>query len=465
MSAASRGAPQPLREPTAAAAALAADPAPVREPATAVAVAADPAPVLDPGGAGRPAPGAAATAPVPVLFVITTTDFGGTESFLEQLVARLDRGRFQPLVCSLCPPGRAAQRMLDAGVPVETLGMAARPRPHQLLAAAWRLARLLDRRQVALVHALLYRANVVTALACRLSRRRPLMLWGQHSQIATSEGRWTATAARWTRPLADRIVCVAAAVKESLVAAERLPRDRIEVIANGVAAERYQRTDGRALRTRLGLAPGTLLAGTVGRLAPEKGLSHLLEAAALARARGLPLALALAGDGPDRAALERHAARLGLAPHVHFLGFQRHPETLYSAFDVFVLSSLEEASPLALLEAMASGCPVIATAVGGIPEILGHGPAGADRAAADGAAAADSVAAADGIPDTPLDGAACGLLVPPASPGALARALGQLAAQPDLRRFLGAQARSRILAHYDLAVMVRRHEQLYLSLL
>jgi len=378
-------------------------------------------------------PRPAAAGCVPLLYVITTTDFGGTESFVEHLVAGLDRRRFSPLVCSLCPPGRAGQRIAGAGVPVESLGMAVRPRPRQLLVGAWRLARLIERRQVALVHALLYRANVVAAAACRLTRNRPLLIWGQHSQIATSESWWAATAARWTRPGADRIVAVASAVKDSLAAAERIPRDRIAVIGNGVDADRFRPGDGRPWRARLGFAAESVVVGAVGRLAPEKGLRFLLEAVALGRARGLPLALALVGEGPDRAGLERQAERLGIAAHVRFLGFQRQLEALYPAFDVFAMPSLEEASPMALLEAMACGCAVVASAVGGVPEILAAGRGG--------------------------------LLVEPAAPGELARALAQLAAEPELRRHLAAFARARILAGYDLPAMIRRHEQLYLSLL
>jgi glycosyltransferase involved in cell wall biosynthesis len=396
-------------------------------------------PEPEPRAESGPEPGSGRVGGVPLLFVITTTDFGGTENFLEHLVSGLDRGRFSPLVCSLCAPGRAGQRIAAAGVPVESLGMAARPRPHQLLAGAWRLASLIERRQVALVHALLYRANVVAAAACRLVRRRPVLIWGQHSQIATSEGWWAATAARWTRPGADRIVAVAEAVKDSLAAAERIPRDRIAVIGNGVDAARFRpagvTSPGAAARERLrpGLDPGAMVVGAVGRLAPEKGLPFLIEAVALGRARGLPLDLVLVGEGPGRASLERDAERRGLADHVCFLGFQRHLETIYPAFDVFAMPSLEEASPMALLEAMACGCAVVASAVGGVPEILAGGR--------------------------------CGLLVEPSSPGALAGAFARLAAEPDLRRHLAAEARARILADYDLPAMIRRHEQLYLSLL
>ncbi len=376
--------------------------------------------------------GPLAAAPIRVLFVITTSDFGGSEGFLEQLVAGLDRERFSPCVCSLCPPGRVGRRIAAAGIPVESLGMSAAPRLDELLGGSLRLARRLDRDAVDLVHGLLYRANTVAAVACRLARRRPPMMWGQHSVLATA-GRGTALAARWTRPLATRVVAVAGALRDAVVATGQVSAERVVVICNGIDVERFRPADGGARRRALGLDPGAVVVGGVGRLAPEKGFAVLLEAVARVRAAGVPIALVLAGEGPERAALERHAARLGIAGCVRLLGFQDGLESLYPAFDVFAMSSLEEGSPMALLEAMSCGCAVVATPVGGVAEIV--------------------------------EPERSGLLVEPASAAELAVALQRLAADPAWRRELGAAARRRIVSGFDLAAMVRRHESLYLSLL
>jgi glycosyltransferase involved in cell wall biosynthesis len=371
--------------------------------------------------------------PAAIAFVITSTDFGGTEEFLDQLAARLDRTRFEPVVVSLRAPGRVAEAMAARGVAVETLGMSGRPRPSELLAGARRLARLFDRRQVELVHSFLYRGNVVAMLAARRARRRPLAVWGQHSLIATSEGRLTAMAARWTLPLADRVVAVADAVRDMLVGVDHVPPERIEVIGNGVDSARFRPADGGAVRRALGLPPDAVVVGTVGRLVPEKGQRSLVEAVALGCRRGLPLALVVAGDGPERAALAALADRLGIGPRVHLLGFQRELPRLYPAFDLFVLSSLEEASPLALLEAMACGVPAVVTPVGGMPAIIDRGE--------------------------------CGLLAASGAPGDLLRPIARLAAEPALRRCLGQAGRHRIEREYDLAVTVRRHEELYEAML
>ncbi len=371
-------------------------------------------------------------APARVLYVITTSDFGGGESFLERLVERLDRRRVSPRVCSLCPAGRAGRRIAAAGVPVASLGMSARPRGGELAAGALALARQIDAEGIDLVHGLLYRANAVAALACRLARRRPPMVWGQHSVLST-EGRGTALAARWTRPLATRVVAVAGALRDEVVARGRIPPGRVVVIGNGVDVERFVPADGGERRRALGLAPADVVVGGVGRLAPEKGFAVLVEAVALARAAGAPLALVLAGDGPERGALERLAARRRIGGSVRLLGFDAAPEALYPAFDIFALPSLEEGSPLALLEAMACGRAAVATPVGGVAEIV--------------------------------EPERSGLLVEAGSAAALAGALRRLAADADWRRELGAAARRRAVESFDLAAMVRRHESLYLSLL
>lgn len=372
--------------------------------------------------------------PFSVMFVITTSDFGGTEHFLEQLVTRLDRKRFSPRVCSLCPPGRVGLRLAAAGVPVDSLALSARPRPHELVAGALRLGRLIERRRTDLIHSLLYRANVLAAVAARMARRRPRTIWGQHSVLAT-EKRGTALAARWTRPLSSRVVAVAEALRQAVIESGRVDRERVVVIGNGVDAGRFRVTDGGAQRRALGLGVNTVVVGGVGRLSPEKGFDRLIEAVALARAGGAPLALVLAGDGPERRRLERLAVEVGLDGHVRFLGFRPQLETLYPVFDVFALASFEEGSPIALLEAMACGRAVVATPVGGVPEILRGGRE------------------------------ECGLMVETGSAAAMASALRWLAFDPMLRRELGAAARRRVLASFDLPAMVQKHEELYWSLL
>jgi glycosyltransferase involved in cell wall biosynthesis len=163
----------------------------------------------------------------------------------------------------------------------------------------------------------------------------------------------------------------------------------------------------------------------------QKGHTLLLQAAAACRARGLALALAIAGEGPLHAELEAQARAAGLGTSVRLLGRRSDVRELMRACDVFVFPSLYEAFGVALLEAMACGAAVVASRVGGIPEIVEDG--------------------------------ASGLLVPPADPAALADAIACLAERPDRRRALGRAARLRAEA-FDIRETVRRLESLYARL-
>jgi glycosyltransferase involved in cell wall biosynthesis len=187
------------------------------------------------------------------------------------------------------------------------------------------------------------------------------------------------------------------------------------------------------LRDRLGLEPNAIVVGGVGRMSPEKGFHHLVESVALARAQGPNLDLVFAGDGPERHRLERDTRTLGLEGHVHFLGVQQDPRPVYAAMDVFALPSLEEGSPNALLEAMACGRAVVATRVGGVPEIVEH-----ERS---------------------------GLLVEPGSPPVFAVALKRLAIDPVLRQRLAHAATRRVRERFDISRMVAKHAALYRDLL
>ena len=175
------------------------------------------------------------------------------------------------------------------------------------------------------------------------------------------------------------------------------------------------------------------MVGSLGRLHPQKGFSDLLTAFAQVRQRIPSVRLFVAGDGELRDDLEAQARSLGMAAVVTFAGVRADVSEVLAALDVFVLPSLWEGMPNAVLEAMASGLPVVATAVGGTPEVV-----------------------VDGV---------TGLLVPPQDPGALAQAIGHLLRDPDLRRRMGRAGRRRVEEHFDVRETVRQVESLYETLL
>lgn len=240
--------------------------------------------------------------------------------------------------------------------------------------------------------------------------------------VMTLHGEASRTYHRVTTSLTlDHLVAVSTRVAESWREKHpRFPSERLTTIDNGVAV-------GASFLPRppLGSLPTILV---VARLDPIKDLGTALRAIALLRARR-PVRLVIAGDGIERAPLEAEARNLGISDAVEFLGMVHDVAPLYAAADLFCLSSISEGMSLAILEAMSAGVPVVATDVGGTPDILTDG--------------------------------GTGLLVPPQDPAAMAHALGRLLDDVALRRRLAEAAWSRVAQRYSIAATAQRYVELY----
>lgn len=206
-------------------------------------------------------------------------------------------------------------------------------------------------------------------------------------------------------------------------------RSAIAMISNGV---RHTAADGAPVRDELRLRAGDRLLVSVGNLYPVKGHVHLIDALALLADRHPTVHLAICGRGDLEEALLSRAREHRLT-NVHLLGLRSDVAAVLAAADVFVLPSLSEGLPLALLEAMFAGCPIVASDVGEVAAALGRGEAGA--------------------------------LVPPGDPAALAASLDDLLSHPDRARVLGERARARAAAEYDVSHMVRCYRSIYDRLL
>jgi glycosyltransferase involved in cell wall biosynthesis/ribosomal protein S18 acetylase RimI-like enzyme len=212
------------------------------------------------------------------------------------------------------------------------------------------------------------------------------------------------------------------------------PPRKIEAIPNGITPDTPSgRLDPAELRSKIGVGPGELLILSSTRLAWDKGLQHLIEAAAMLP-RGNPIyRVVIAGDGPARAGLEQMARARGVLDRVSFLGFREDVVDLLEAADVVVLPSLREGMSMSLLEAMAAGKPIIMTSIGSNREVAAH--------------------------------AEMALLVPPANAAALADAIQRAAREPERMAGLAANARSLFEANYTEERMLNAYRQLYLNLL
>ena len=299
------------------------------------------------------------------------------------------------------------------------------------LLAAWRLARLLRAERVDILHTHTHLAgNVLGRIAGRVAGARVIT----HAHIEGVFNRRPAIARaqraleRLTSPLSSRIVAVSESTRQALIRAG-IPDRTVVTIPNGVEL-RPPAGSRERIRAELGIPSDATVVGSVGRLCDVKGQRELLDAVA-----GLPgLWVALVGvdleqGGAYEDLLRRRARDLGLADRTVFTGYREDVPALLEALDVFVLPSWIEGMPLVVLEAMAASLPVVATPVGGTPELVSDGETG--------------------------------YLVPVREPAALEEALTRLTADPELARRFGAAGRERVERNFSLEASTRRVLSLY----
>jgi glycosyltransferase involved in cell wall biosynthesis len=240
---------------------------------------------------------------------------------------------------------------------------------------------------------------------------------------------------RMAAPITDRLIVVSRAnLREGMASGIGRAR-QYAVVRSGVDAAAF-RNAGRgrdAVRAELGCEPRHVLVGTVACLKPQKGPLDFVRAAAAAHARCDRLRFVMAGDGELRAEVEALVRQLGLGGVVRVLGWRRDVADLLHAMDIFLLTSRFEGLPRSVLQAMAAGVPVVATAVDGTPEVVRDGRSG--------------------------------LLVPPENPEAAADRVLELVADADLRRRCVDEARRALDDGFDIHRMVRDLERIYISLL
>jgi glycosyltransferase involved in cell wall biosynthesis len=340
-----------------------------------------------------------------VVQLVATGTNGGAQEHVHALLSRIDRDRHDVRVISLSD-GSAVRRWRSLGIHVEVIEMA------DDAATAAAVADLLVRWRTQVVHGHMYRAEVVSVAAADLVRarggNRPYLIETIHSSRIRSQADRDLLV-RLT-PSMDRLVAVSRAIVTKLHREGRADLAPIELIHNGVDLARYDHTEACCtLPEEYGFPEGTPMVGVVARLEPEKGHATLLEAWPRVSAQVPAARLLVVGEGSLRETLERQAADLGLlgAPcdvegmvgtrgarpgaSVVFTGRREDVPAVAAALDVAVLPSYREALGLVILEAMALGRPVVASDVGGIPELVEDGVTGLLVPPRDPASLADAV--------------------------------------------------------------------------
>ncbi len=367
-----------------------------------------------------------------VLLLIDSFQMGGAERITTALLPHLDRSRVIPIVCTLRSRGDSPLSAQLGDVPRYNLGARRMLDP----VAFQKLLRLLRTQHIDLIHAQLQDSTVLAVAAHKLTGIPVVVtrhLIGDDHLGGGANRNWRQRMRNDLEKLSvrsgvARVITVSNATRDNYADLTGLPLSRFRTIYNGIDLDRFEpAADKTSRRQELGLPTDGALVTMVGVLRPGKGHEVAIEAA-----RHLPGAhFLLVGDGePEYRARLEDQARL-LTHRVHFLGQRMDVAAILSASDIFVLPSDSEALPTVLIEAGASALPVVASHVGGVPEII-----------------------EDGI---------TGILIPPQDPQALANAVKRLICDPSLVRRMGDQAYQRVHARFTLSSQTRELIDLYES--
>jgi glycosyltransferase involved in cell wall biosynthesis len=351
-----------------------------------------------------------------ILQLLATGGNGGAQESYTGLLLRLDRSRYEVRALSLSS-GSAVHRLRRLGLSVEVLDTEEDER------AVRELAAYLRREEIDLVHAHMYRAEVIGTRAA-VAARTPVVMATVHSSRVRSAADVEALAA--LTPHMDRLIVPSASIQAKVIREGRGGAE-FSVIPNGIDLSRFSTpAPPCSLRDDFGIPCDAFLAGVVARLEPEKGHAYLIDAWPRVLSRVPDAWLAIVGEGSEADALQARARGL---EHIVFTGRRDDISAVTADLSVAVLPSLREAQGISILEAMARCRPVVASAVGGIPEVITSG----------------------------VDG----LLVPPASPADLADAIVSLARSPELRERLGRAGRATVVERFSIDAQVRRIEEVY----
>jgi glycosyltransferase involved in cell wall biosynthesis len=384
--------------------------------------------------------------PIRVLRVIARLNMGGPALHVTYLARGLaERGYETTLVAGDVGRGEESMAFVAerAGVEVVRLpGLSRDLSPVHDAVAAWRIARIIRRVRPDVVHTHTAKAGAIGRVAALLAGpgRRPVVVHTFHGHVlrgyfgtaGTLLFRAIETAlARVT----DRLIAVSPEVRDELVGLHVAPREKFSVVRLGIELEPRVRFEGDAaeVRRRHGIPADKFVVGWFGRMTAVKRTDDLLTMLAGVRVRGIDALLLLVGDGDDRERLEQRAHDLGLARSCLFVGYQEDVAPWYAICDAVVLTSASEGTPVTIIEALAAGRPVVATRVGGVPDVVDEGETG--------------------------------FLVRPRDTHALAERLEILAGDPQRGVAMGELGRQRVLERYAVDRLVSDVDALYRELL
>jgi glycosyltransferase involved in cell wall biosynthesis len=381
-----------------------------------------------------------------VLRVIARLNMGGPAIHVANLAAGLQtRGYQTTLVAGTLARGEDSMAFLAERLGVDVVSVPEMERevaPLLDARSAGRLAAIIRGLRPHVLHTHTAKAGAIARAAAVLAgdARPPIVVHTFHGHVL--KGYFGPARTGFFRHVertlargSDVLVAVSPEVRDDLVELGVAPREKFAVVRLGIPLEERlgDPTADLDYRALYGIPREAFVVGWVGRMTGVKDTGSVLDIVRATRDLGIDAVACLVGDGPDRETLEQQAYELGIARHTYFVGYQPDVAGYYRLFDVFVLPSVNEGTPVSAIEALASGTPVVANRVGGVPDVVRHG----------------------------MDG----FLVEPGAVEEAARRVADLARDDALRAKLGASGRERVLRRYSVERLVDDVDRLYRSLL
>ncbi len=366
-----------------------------------------------------------------VLHIYQNSKIGGVQQQFLSLLKAYDRDVFNPIFCCLGPEEEISKEI--ERIDIETVALN-RVRYHRFTPGIVRdLYRLMKQKNIHIVRTHRYRANLYGRLAALLSGV-PVKIISLHDNYRKDLRLERRIVNKILLKATDKIVAVSESIRKDIIKYDGIDSSKILVIPNGIDTERFNPEGNFAdIRKGFSIKESDIVLGFIGRVVPAKGLEYLIDALPFLKKEFKNIKLLITGEGSTMERLKKKAKENNVHDSIIFTGKRRDIPDILSCTDIFVMPSVAEGLPNALLEAMAMGKPIVATEVGGIPEVIKNRHSG--------------------------------FLVPPRNPEALATAIKDLISNEQLAAKMGQAARHIVLDNFSIWSIAQKWQTLYLSIL
>jgi glycosyltransferase involved in cell wall biosynthesis len=358
-----------------------------------------------------------------ILYLIATLDVGGAERQLVELVKRIDKNKFKPVVCCLTRGGPLEQELKEANIEYFILGKKVKFD----FSVIFKLISILKQKNIHILHTWMFTSNSFGRIAGIISQTPIIIaeeqcadIWknGVHIFIDKTLSHFT-----------DKIICVSEGVENFYHKYAHISLDKMVTIYNGVEISDEVNIDKEKKKEEFGIMGKDNIVTTIGRLAPQKGIEYLLYAVPKILESMPKKKFLVVGEGDEKNKLKKLAEKLNISQNVIFAGLRNDVKEILAITDVFVLPSLFEGLPIVILEAMLAGKPIVATDIPGTDELIVNGETG--------------------------------ILIPPKDADSLASAIINVFKNLEKAKEMGASGRKRIEKYFSINETVRKTEELY----